>query len=112
MSDNQSNQNSQEAPSVSPQVTPTGIGYGHPEFHFVQSVMELQKSNAEISTNLAHLVKSVDSLKSKVDDLVKWKTLVIGGAITIGFLVVSQFEAKGYIFQILGGQRLVPRYSV
>ncbi len=30
---------------------------------------------------------TVDGLKAKVDELVNWKTLIVGGAITVGFLI-------------------------
>ena len=98
MSVNQNNVDNQEAPASLPQITPKGIGYGHPEYHFVQSVMELQKSNVEISTNISHLVSSVDSMKSKVDDLIKWKTLIIGGAVAIGFILATTFT----FFKVFG----------
>ena len=83
-------------PVSSPQITPQpGIGYGHPEYHFVQSIMEMQKSLGEINANIksleksidstkASLEKSIDSTKSKVEDLIGWKNKIWGGAITLG----------------------------
>ncbi|WP_104427946.1 hypothetical protein [Methylobacter tundripaludum] len=76
-----------EAPASIPQTTPRSIGYGHPEFQFVQSIMEMQKSLGEINASIQALNKTVDSTKSKVDDLVNWKNMIFGGAITIGFLI-------------------------
>lgn len=94
--------NVESPPTGVPQVVPhPGVGMGHPEFHFVQGLMEVQKALVEISTNLSHVTKSVDAMKlkvdelaplpktvdgikSKVDDLMQWKTLIIGGAITLG----------------------------
>jgi hypothetical protein len=76
-----------EAPASIPQTTPKSIGYGHPEYQFVQSIMEMQKSLGEINASIHALNKTVDSTKSKVDDLVTWKNMVFGGAITIGFLI-------------------------
>ena len=76
-----------EAPASIPQTTPRSIGYGHPEFQFVQSIMEMQKSLGEINASIQALNKTVDSTKSKVDDLVNWKNMILGGAITIGFFI-------------------------
>lgn len=78
---------SDEAPATVPQTTPTGIGYGHPEYQFVQSIMEMQKSLGEINASIKALSKSVDSTKSKVDDLVKWKNMILGGVIVAGVLI-------------------------
>lgn len=71
--DNSSN----EAPASIPQTTPKGIGYGHPEFQFIQSIMEMQKSLGEINASIQALNKTVDSTKSKVDELVKWKHMIV-----------------------------------
>ena len=81
------NQVSDEAPASIPQTTPRSIGYGHPEYQFVQSIMEMQKSLGEINASILALTKTVDSTKSKVDELVTWKNMVFGGAITLGFLI-------------------------
>ena len=101
---------SNEAPASIPQTTPKGIGYGHPEYQFVQSVMELQKHLGEINASIKSLEKSVDntnsrieclgdinaslrnltqttdSTKAKVDDLIKWKHMILGGMAVIGFV--------------------------
>jgi len=76
-----------EAPASIPQTSPRSIGYGHPEYQFIQSIMEMQKSLGEINASIQALNKTVESTKSKVDDLVKWKNMIMGGAITIGFLL-------------------------
>lgn len=76
-----------EAPASIPQTPPPSIGYGHPEYQFVQSIMEMQKSLGEINGSIASLGKSVDSIKSKVDDLVKWKNMILGGAIATGAIL-------------------------
>ena len=49
--------------------------------------MEMQKSLGEINASIQSLTKTIDSTKSKVDDLVNWKNMIFGGAITIGFLL-------------------------
>lgn len=81
------NTSNDEAPASIPQTTPRSIGYGHPEYQFVQSIMEMQKSLGEINASIQSLSKTVDSTKSKVDDLVNWKNMIFGGAITIGFFL-------------------------
>jgi hypothetical protein len=81
-----------EAPATVPQTTPTGIGYGHPEYQFVQSIMEMQKSLGEINASIASLGKSVEGTKSKVDDLVKWKNMILGGVFVAGAFI------SGFVF--------------
>ena len=76
-----------EAPADIPQMSPRPIGYGHPEYQFVQSIMEMQKSLGEINASIQTLNKSVDSANKKVDDLVRWKNMILGGAATIGFII-------------------------
>jgi hypothetical protein len=77
-----------EAPATVPQTTPTAIGgYGHPEYQFVQAIMEMQKSLGEINASIASLTKSVESTKTKVDDLVKWKNMILGGVLVGGALI-------------------------
>ncbi len=49
--------------------------------------MEMQKSLGEINASIQALNKTVDSTKSKVDNLVNWKNMIMGGAITLGFLL-------------------------
>lgn len=70
-----------------PQVPPRSIGSGHPEYHFVASVMELQKSITEVSVNQEHLIKTVDGIKTQVSDLVKWKHMIFGGVVVIGIIL-------------------------
>jgi len=57
---------------------------GHPEFHFVTGLMDVQKQLGEIKASIETLTKTVDSTKSKVDDLVGWKNRILGGAVAIG----------------------------
>lgn len=73
---------------------PRGFGYGHPEFHFIQAIMEMQKSLGEIHAAIQHLRSDInrmgatlDDVSAKVADLVKWKHMILGGAITLGFVV-------------------------
>lgn len=69
----------------SPQVPASQIATGlHDHSFTLQAIMELQKSSAEISTNLQTLKSSVDGVKSKVEDLVGWKNKIVGGAIAFG----------------------------
>lgn len=90
-----------EAPASIPQTPPPGIGYGHPEYQFVQSIMEMQKSLGEINSSIKTLSTSVDSVKGKVDDLVKWKNMILGGAIVTGvfisFVIFTVSKASDYL---------------
>lgn len=92
--------NSGVPPQASAETQPSRIapGLGHPEYHFVQAVMELRTAMHQMDTDskvaMARLEGKVDSLKEssdstrkKVEDLVRWKTLILGGAVTIGVVV-------------------------
>ena len=86
-SSNKENQATEQTPNSPPQVTPDrSIGFGHPEYHFVQGLMEVQKHLGEIKASVDALHKTMDSTKSKVDGLVEWKNKIIGGAIVLGVL--------------------------
>ena len=86
-----------EAPATVPQTTPTAIGYGHPEYQFVQAIMEMQKSIGEVKASVDALRAVVEGTKSKVDDLVNWKHKIIGGVavlsvfLTLTVLVITKF---------------------
>lgn len=86
-----------EAPATVPQTTPTAIGYGHPEYQFVQAIMEMQKSIGEVKASVDALRTVVEGTKSKVDDLVNWKHKIIGGVavlsvfLTLTVLVITKF---------------------
>jgi len=90
-----------EAPASSPQTTPKDIGFGHPEYQFVQSIMEMQKSLGEINASIKTLNSSVSSANSKVDDLVKWKNMILGGAIVMGVIISGAYmlvsKASDYV---------------
>ncbi len=77
----------------------TSIGRGHPEYHFVQSVLELQKTMVEtkiavesINISIGTLKDDVKSVKTKVEDLVSWRNKILGGALTLGFLLTLGFS--------------------
>lgn len=53
-------------PDSAPQTTPKAIGYGHPEYNFVQGLMELQKSSVRMETVLEGVQKTLDDTKAKV----------------------------------------------
>ena len=79
-----------EAPATVPQTTPTAIGYGHPEYQFVQAIMEMQKSIGEVKASVDALRAVVEGTKSKVDDLVNWKHKIIGGVAVLSvFLTLT-----------------------
>lgn len=78
-----------EAPASIPQTTPTAIGYGHPEYQFVQAIMEMQKSLGELKSSIDSVKASTDSTSKKVDDLVGWKNRILGGAFVLGILATA-----------------------
>lgn len=95
------------APVSDPQVPPR-IGAGHPEYNFVQSVMEMQKHLGEVNSSVKSLNDSINNqvkilnesigvVSTKVDSLVDWKNKILGGAIALGAalaglsFVISQF---------------------
>lgn len=80
-----------ETPASAPQTVPKGIGYGHPEYQFVQAIMEMQKSLGEINASIKTLNASVASSNAKVDDLVKWKNMILGGVFVIGAIFSATY---------------------
>ena len=91
-------------PRTQPDTVPRPLGYGHPEFHFVQAVMELRTAMhqmdtdnkvamAKIETKIDGLKNSVDGTKKNVDDLVQWKTLILGGAVVLGAVIAIVWGA-------------------
>lgn len=56
----------QGPPPADKPVAPTHIGYGHPEYNFVQSVIELQKSITRVETVLEQVQRTSDETKAKV----------------------------------------------
>ena len=86
-----------EAPATVPQTTPAAIGYGHPEYQFVQAIMEMQKSIGEVKASVDGLRSVVEGTKSKVDDLVNWKNKIIGSVavltffLTLTWLIITKF---------------------
>lgn len=71
-----------------PQVEPPhrNIGYGHPEYNFMTIALEIQKTLGEMKSDISKLNESHSSLKTKVEDLVKWKTFILGAAFAIGIV--------------------------
>jgi hypothetical protein len=77
-----------EADTPAPaQTTPPQIGQGHPEYHFVQSVMELQRSIGRLEGSLEQLHKSSEKIESKVDVLTEWRHKMLGAAAVLGIVV-------------------------
>ena len=73
---------------------------GHSDHSFtLQAVMELQKSVGEMNANLTGVKSSVDSVKSKVDDLVAWKNRILGIALGVGAMIsiLSILLTKSYL---------------
>ena len=89
------------APSQ-PQTPPAMPAYSpHDQSFTLQAIMDLKGSFVEVTTELKNLKSSVDSVKSKVDDLVNWKNKTLGGAIVLGvvatLLGVLVTKASDYI---------------
>lgn len=74
-------------PASSPQTIPKNIGYGHPEYNFVQGLMELQKSVVRMETILENVKQSSDETKGKVSKLEK--TIYAAGVILAICIVVG-----------------------
>jgi len=73
-------------PEGQPQVTPRPVGMGHPEFNFINGLMELQKSAARLDATIESLQKTVDETKSKVSRIEK-TMYVATGIILVAFVV-------------------------
>jgi hypothetical protein len=90
-----------EPPRVAPQITPNAVtAYGiHDQSFTLQAIMDLRGSMAELKVGVESLKSSVDTTRSKVDDLVNWKNRILGGALVIGALMgiggflVAKFSA-------------------
>lgn len=59
--------------------------------------MEMQKSVGRIEANLAALQSSMDSTKTKVDNLVELKNKIIGGGIVLGVVLSLTTAALTFI---------------
>jgi hypothetical protein len=65
-----------------------GSAFGHGDHSFtLQAIMEMQKSIGELKAIVESVKTSVESTKSKVDDLMRWKHLIIGGAVVLGVVI-------------------------
>lgn len=86
-----------------PQTTPTTLQASGDHSFTLQMIMELQKSVGEISANLSAVKTSVDSVKGKVDNLVSWKHMIVGGAATlvIGTSVLTWLVTKASDYFVL-----------
>lgn len=84
-----SQNNAQELPPDHQMEAPPlpDIGRGHPEYHFMKTALELQKSIIELTVAVNGMKSTLDSVKKNVDELMRWKSMIVGGAITIGFLI-------------------------
>ena len=63
--------------------------------------MEMQKSLGETNASIKDLGKTIDSMKTKIDELLKWKNMIIGGALAAGaiisFFVIFLNKALDYV---------------
>lgn len=76
-----------ESVPIAPQTTPNSVGYGGSDHSFtLQTVFEMQKSLGELIATVNTLKTSIDSVKSKVDQLSDWKNRILGGAVVLGVI--------------------------
>lgn len=79
-----------ESVPQTPQGVPPMLGSGHgfPDHSFtLQAIMDLHKSVGELGSKMDAVKSSVDSTKSKVDDLLRWKNMILGGAVVLGVVI-------------------------
>lgn len=55
--------------------------------HVTQTLMEIQGTLARLDERTGAMKNSLDGLKGKVEDLVSWKSKILGGAITLGAIL-------------------------
>ena len=49
--------------------------------------MEMQKSLGQLAAVVEGLKGSIDGVKTKVEDLVKWKAMIFGGVIVLSVMI-------------------------
>lgn len=77
-----------------PQTEPDARGdYAGRHDFTLQVIMELQKTVVETNTRMVSVESSVNSLKTKIDDLVAWKHRILGGAAVLAVVI----GAIGYV---------------
>lgn len=69
-----------------PQTTPYGLGFPGHDFT-LQTIVQLQGTLGELKAEIRGLTVAVDGVKSRVDDLVKWKQAILGGAVALGAVI-------------------------
>ena len=105
---NKPNSSADAAPADIPQTTPKNIGFGHPEYHFVESLSEVNKTLGVLEAKLEALKESSSSSELKQDirelksDLVKIRDdmhtskIFILSVFGVGFLILLSAIATGY----------------
>jgi hypothetical protein len=70
--------------------------YAHSDHSFtLQAVMELHKSTGEMKAAIEGLTTVVGGVKTKVDDLISWKNMIVGGAAVLGVVFTLMGFAIG-----------------
>ena len=100
-------------PETQPQVTPRAIGMGHPEYNFINGLMELQKSSARTDATIESLQKTLDETKTKVSRIEKTvyiATGIIVVAVAVGGWTVNSAKdvAMMYIKASIDAQQAKP----
>lgn len=101
--------NADEAPASVAQTTPASIGYGHPEYNFVTSLAEVNKSlgileakldalkeasnSSEIKQDIRELKADIKEVKGELHTAKVWILSVFGA----GFLLLSGIMITGYL---------------
>lgn len=95
-----------DAPAAVPQTTPTSIGYGHPEYNFVEAISAVNKTLGVLEAKLEALKESSNSSEIKQDirelksDIGKVKDELHSAKIWILSLFGAGFLALLVVFSI------------
>jgi len=92
------------SPQDTAQTSPAPFYPQHDYKYEVQMLFDLQKSMGEVTAAIKTLTQSQDDIRRKVDDLVRWKAMIIGGAIVLGAFssVIGFAVAKGWDYISFG----------
>lgn len=103
------NSSADESPATVPQTTPPDIGYGHPEYHFVQALSEVNKSlgileaklealkelsnSSEIKQDIRELKSGLSNVKDDLHTAKIWILTLFGA----GFIALLIVFSAGYL---------------
>jgi len=92
------------SPQDAAQTSPAPFYPQHDYRYEVQMLFDLQKSMGEVTTAIKVLTQSQDEMRRKIDDLVRWKAMIIGGAVVLGALsgIAGFVAARGWDYVSFG----------